>query len=123
MTSHSGKTPIQFPMTYCPVTLRRVFPSNWVGAQPPPILPYPIGLSGFVAPAHTDGGSKCTSQTPCKMSPTLGAFGSPVEGVAPTEGIARIRGPPLGTFPVHDNAAFPSDESQGWAFPGPTTAW
>lgn len=120
MTSHSGKTPIQFPLTYCPVTLRRVFPSNWVGMQPPPILPYPTPLHGVLAPALRGG---CTADKPCRLDPPLGSFGSPVTGVAPTEGIARIRGPPLATFPVPDNGAFPSDESQGWAFPGPTHAW
>jgi len=129
MTSHSGQTPIQFPLSYCPVTLRRVFPSNWVGMNPPDILPYPYMkdqphlTAAYAQVVDGSGGTKCTPSNPCKMTPELGAFGSPVAGVAPTEGMARIRGPPLATMPLYDEAAFPSDVSQGWAYPGPKTAW
>lgn len=99
-TSHPH-TPYVQPQVTCKNQVTRMYPSPWIGCSPPPILEYAQPLSGMLAP--TSAPHLATPQNPYWLTK-----GSILSDTAPLEGSPTV------VFPVHDNDAFPTDQSQGF---------
>jgi len=99
-TSHPH-TPYVQPAVSCPRQLKRMYPSPWIGCSPPPVIEHAKPIIGMLA--LTTQPQAATPQNPYWMT-----VSSWVSDTAP------LAGPPTVVFPVHDNDAFPTDQSQGF---------
>lgn len=89
------------PYTYTVQKISRQYPSPWIGCTPPPIIQYAKPTIGFLAP--TSRPQDATPDNPYYINAD-----NILSDTAPLEG------PPTVVFPVWDNDAFPTDQSQGF---------
>lgn len=99
-TSHPH-TPYVQPAVSCTNQITRQYPSPWIGCRPPPIIQYAKPIVGYLAP--TTRPDLATPQRPYWLNEN-----NILSDTAP------LAGSPTVVFPVQDNDAFPTDQSQGF---------